>query len=237
MDEVIALIPARGGSKRIPRKNIKPFCGKPLIAYSIEAAIQAACFDRVIVSTDDDEIAAVARDYGAQTPFTRPADLANDFCVIDAVVEHCFNWIEASGSSIAKLCCIYATAPMISSDDVRTGLQRIQEDSSAREALAVTHFPFPIQRAQCLTPEGYLQWAQPEHRSTRSQDLEERYHDAGQFVWINYEVPPTRSAGCRPVFVDRYRVQDIDTEEDWENAEYLYEVFKSRQHAANKTPS
>lgn len=225
----VACIPARGGSRRIPRKNIKLFRGKPVIAYSIEAALKSGCFDQVVVSTDDDEIAEVARKYGAQTPFVRPLNLSDEYCAIGDVNQHCFDWFLEQGTKIARLCCIYATAPMISHTDIKKGGELLDANQTAREALSVTSFPFPIQRAHILKSDGFLTMLHPEYRLTRSQDLEETFQDAGHFIWINYEVSVSNSKGCLPVYVDRFRVQDIDTREDWIQAEYLHAVLQNRQ--------
>jgi len=221
----IAIIPARGGSKRIPRKNIRPFCGKPIIAYSIAAAKESALFDEIVVSTDDEEIASVARDCGATTPFVRPREIADDFTGTNAVVKHAIGWFAGQGSDVAHACCIYATAPLIQSRFIRDGYERLV-GSDAAFAFSVTHYAFPVQRAVRLTPDGRVDALYPEHRMTRSQDLEPAYHDAGQFYWgtaraflDDIPVFSPRSIG---VVLPRVLVQDIDTPEDWEQAEFMY---------------
>ena len=221
----IAVIPARGGSKRIPRKNIRPFCGKPIIAYSIAAAKESALFDEIVVSTDDEEIASVARDCGATTPFVRPREIADDFTGTNAVVKHAIGWFAGQGSDVAHACCIYATAPLIQSRFIRDGYERLV-GSDAAFAFSVTHYAFPVQRAVRLTPDGRVDALYPEHRMTRSQDLEPAYHDAGQFYWgtaraflDDIPVFSPRSIG---VVLPRVLVQDIDTPEDWEQAEFMY---------------
>lgn len=225
----LAVIPARGGSKRIPRKNLREFCGKPIIAYSIQAARQSGCFDRIIVSTDDTEIATIARDYGAETPFMRPAELSNDNAATIPVIKHAIEWFMSEGGLPEQVCCIYATAPFITPDDLRRGFDTLIS-SGSEYAFSLTSFPFPIQRAVKLTPKGRMTMFYPEHFNTRSQDLEEAYHDAGQFYWGNCtaflrEVPLFSEASA-PVFLPRYRVQDIDTLEDWKRAELIYRMLR-----------
>ena len=227
----LALIPARGGSKRIPRKNIKLFCGKPMIAWSIESAQQSGCFDQVVVSTDDAEIAEVARQYGAQVPYMRPAALSDDHTGTTAVVAHAINWFAAQGNTPEQVCCLYATAPFVSAGDLCRGLSVLTE-TGADYAFAVTSYAFPIQRAIRITPAGRVEMFSPEHFNTRSQDLEEAYHDAGQFYWGHANAWLANkmifSAASAPVKLPRHRVQDIDTPEDWLRAEWL---FKAMTHA------
>ncbi|WFF42657.1 pseudaminic acid cytidylyltransferase [Salinicola endophyticus] len=226
----LAVIPARGGSKRIPRKNIKAFCGKPMIAWSIQAALASRCFDRVIVSTDDDEIAAVAREWGAETPFTRPAALSDDHTGTLPVIAHAITEIQQAGVSLEAVCCLYATAPFVSADDLISGLDRL-EGEDVDYAFSVTSYAFPIQRALRMTPEGRVAMFEPERFNTRSQDLEEAWHDAGQFYWGRPEAwlagRPLFSARAVPVKLPRHRVQDIDTPEDWQRAEWLFKAWKA----------
>lgn len=226
----LAVIPARGGSKRIPRKNIKPFCGKPIIAWSIEAALESGCFDAVIVSTDDEEIADVARSHGATTPFLRPKELSDDFVGTIPVVRHAIEWFDAHGQSPSDVCCIYATAPFVRSDDLQLGLRRLDE-AACEYAFSVTSYPFPIQRAVRIRPDGRVAMFQPEHFNTRSQDLEEAFHDAGQFYWGRASAwrgaRPIFSADAVPIVLPRHRVQDIDTLEDWARAEWLFRALKA----------
>lgn len=225
----VALIPARGGSKRIPRKNIKEFHGKPMIAYSIEAAINSGCFDKVVVSTDDAEIAAVAVSYGAEVPFTRPSELADDYATTAVVIEHALKYFESEGYSINYLCCIYPTAPLVSSDDIRGAFKEL-EASSAHFCFPVCSFAYPIQRALKLSTENRVQMFQPEHLNTRSQDLEEGYHDTGLFYWGRaksfLDGIPVFSKESIPYVIPRYRVIDIDNPEDWDIALKLFSVFK-----------
>lgn len=224
----LAVIPARGGSKRIPRKNIKPFFGKPIIAWSIEAAMRSGCFDEVIVSTDDVEIADVARQYGASVPFVRPAELADDHTGTGAVVAHAIDWFALHGRLPALACCIYATAPFMTPDDLLHGL-KVLEDSGSDYAFTVTDYGFPIQRAIRINAIGRVEMFQPEHFATRSQDLEPAFHDAGQFYWGRSSAwlagRPIFSPDASPVILPRYRVQDIDTPEDWTRAERMFGVI------------
>ncbi|MEZ8859667.1 pseudaminic acid cytidylyltransferase [Vibrio sp. 10N.247.311.51] len=225
----IAIIPARGGSKRIPRKNIKDFNGKPIIAYSIEAALASGCFDKVIVSTDDDEIAAVAVSYGAAVPFIRPSELSDDYATTAAVIEHALKYFESEGYSVKYLCCIYPTAPLISSNDISRSFRELEE-SNAHFCFPVCSFAYPIQRALKLNQENRVQMFQPEHLNTRSQDLEEGYHDTGLFYWGRAESfldgIPVFSEQSIPYLIPRYRVIDIDNPEDWDIALKLFSAFK-----------
>lgn len=228
----VAIIPARGGSKRIPRKNIREFCGKPMIAWSIEAALESGCFDRVIVSTDDEAIAEVARQFGAETPFSRPAALSDDFTGTLPVIRHAVEWLIQSGISINYACCLYATAPFVSAESIREGRRKLLE-SGCNFALTVTSYAFPIQRALKVNKGGRLEMFHPEEFATRSQDLEEAWHDAGQFywgtvgAWLQERVIFSPDSVAVPV--PRYRAQDIDTPEDWETAEYLFQALKARE--------
>lgn len=221
----IAIIPARGGSKRIPRKNIKDFHGKPIIAYSIEAAKASGCFDKVIVSTDDAEIAAVAKFYGANVPFIRATQLADDFTGTNAVVADALHRL---GINDGNACCIYATAPFLTQSAIIEGLQKLLE-SDCEYAVSVTSFPFPIQRAAMIADQGMLVLKEPKHRMSRSQDLPEMYHDAGQIYWGKVEAflgnKPLFSGTTAPIILPRHFVQDIDTPEDWTSAEALYEIL------------
>ena len=179
----ICLIPARGGSKRIPRKNIRSFCGKPMIAWSIAAARASGCFDQVLVSTDEEEIADVARDHFAVVPFLRPAHLADDHADTKDVMAHVLGWIENQGMQCDALCCLYATAPFVQAEDLQRSLQLLNDSRPETVVFAATSFPFPIQRAIHLDADGYSAMFQPECFGSRSQDLVEAYHDAGQFYW------------------------------------------------------
>ncbi len=225
----VAIIPARGGSKRIPRKNIKAFHGKPMIAYSIEAAIASGCFDKVIISTDDAEIAAVAEAYGAHVPFLRPADISDDYATTMDVMAHAIHWCQGEGWDIDAVCCLYATAPFVLPKDLQQGYALLQGEG-VQFAFSATSFPFPIQRAIKLDSDGSVSMFSPENEQVRSQDLEEAYHDAGQFYWGKtrafLEKYSIFSPHSKAVLLPRNRVQDIDTPEDWELAESLFSVLK-----------
>lgn len=225
----LAVIPARGGSKRIPRKNIRDFAGEPMIAWPIRAALDSGCFDQVIVSTDDAEIAGVARDCGAGVPFMRPAALSDDHTPTMPVIAHA---ISACGITDpgAAVCCIYATAPFVRAQDLQAGLTLLNS-SGADFAFSATSYGFPVQRALRRHADGRVEMFSPEHFNTRSQDLEEAWHDAGQFYWGR------AAAWCRtaPLFgphsaalpLPRHRVQDIDTPEDWTRAEWLFTAMRA----------
>jgi len=226
----LAIIPARGGSKRIPRKNIKSFCGRPMIAWSIAAAIKSECFDKVIVSTDDTEIAEVARKYGACVPFIRPPELSDDHAGTIPVISHAIEWFRSQGQELDQVCCLYATAPFVSTDDLHLGLEML-EANLCDFAFSATSYAFPIQRAFRITDSGRVEMFNPEHFNTRSQDLEEAFHDAGQFYWGRAEAWLSGRAifaeRSVPVLLPRYRVQDIDTVEDWERAEWMFKALQA----------
>ena len=234
---IVAIIPARGGSKRIPRKNIRLFAGKPIIAYSIEAAKASGLFDRIVVSTDDDEIAVIAREWGAETPFSRPAELANDHADTNAVVAHTLRWLAEQGTPAELACCIYATAPFITPADLARGFEAVRENYKCF-AFPVTCFDFPIYRAIRLLPEGGVTPCFPEFIEYRSQDLEVAYHDAGQFYWGQatafIDGLPLFAPHSVPIILPRQRVQDIDTPEDWELAEQMYLAWSSRGSSGNQ---
>ena len=226
----ICLIPARGGSKRIPRKNIRDFNGKPLIAWSIETALSTGVFTRVIVSTDDDEIAEVAQKFGAEVPFERPAELSDDHTATIAVVRHALDWLDGEGALPAALCCLYATAPFARPEDIQAGMDLLAE---AEFAVPVTTFPYPIQRALRLSDASRLNMLEPENYDVRSQDLPEAWHDAGQFycgrtnAWRQEDrlLGPAAAA----IKIPRWRVQDIDTEEDWARAELTFRILTEKR--------
>ena len=230
----VAIIPARGGSKRIPRKNVRLFAGKPIIAHSIGAALDSGCFDRVIVSTDDVEIAAVAREWGAETPFVRPPELADDHTGTNAVVKHAINWLAEQDTPADYACCIYATAPFVQARYLQEGLARLLERRRGY-AFSVTSFPFPIQRAIRINAEGAVEAIWPENIFRRSQDLEEAFHDAGQFYWGAVDAYLTDavvfSPASIPIVLPRHLVQDIDTFEDWRRAELMFRVIQEEAGA------
>lgn len=222
----IAIIPARGGSKRIPRKNIKDFLGKPIIAYSIQTALNSKLFDKVIISTDDEEITKVAKEYGAEVPFIRPKEISDDFSSTNDVVKHAINWLTEQGTKIDYVCCIYATAPFVKQQYLKEGFKKLQHGDKSF-AFSVTSFAFPIQRAIKIN-NGEVSMFDSQHLMSRSQDLEEAYHDAGQFYWgklqafLDDEI--MFSEKSIPIILPRYLVQDIDTLEDWQRAELMHQI-------------
>lgn len=235
----IAIIPARGGSKRIPRKNLKDFCGKPVIAWSIEAALSGACFDQVMVSTDDEEIANLARELGALVPFMRPADLADDHTGTAEVVRHAIEQLNAgTGENVEYACCIYATAPFVTSEDILTGLDTLVAND-CDYVFPVTSYAYPIQRALRINRHGRVEMFNSQSIYTRSQDLERAYHDAGQFYWGKAEAwlaeTPIFSPTALPLVLPRHRVQDIDTPEDWIQAEHMYRVLHQQDRERSAT--
>ena len=226
----IAVIPARGGSKRIPRKNIKAFGGKPMITYAINAAKNSGLFDHVLVSTDDAEIASIANAWGAETPFVRPADLANDFTATVPVIVHAIQACEALGWSLDNVCCIYPGVPFIEVEDLQGAFKQL-EAGDVDYCFPVAEFPSAIQRALKRRSDGVMQPFYPEFQFTRTQDLEPAYSDAGQFYWGKKKAwlsnPRIHSSGIGYV-IPSWRVVDIDTPEDWECAELLAMAIKSR---------
>jgi len=227
----IAVIPARGGSKRVPRKNIRPFAGKPMIAWSIEAAFASGCFDEIIVSTDDAEIADVARGAGASVPFVRPAELSNDHAGTVPVIKHAVEWAIENGRDVETACCIYATAPFISPADISMASNSLL-GSGCDYVFPVTTYAFPIQRAIKINSAKRVEMFDTRYYAVRSQDLEHAYHDCGQFYWGRRDAwlseTPIFSTNAMPIIVPRYRVQDIDTLEDWAYAELLFELLERR---------
>ena len=224
----ICVIPARGGSKRIPRKNIKEFNGKPIIAYSIEAALKSNCFDKVIVSTDDIEISRIAKKYGAQVPFLRPDYLSDDYAGTTQVIKHAIEWMEEADFYIDNVCCLYATAPFVQKG-VLLSAYEILLNTDAFYCFSVTSFPFPIQRAIKINDNNRVSMFYPENFNVRSQALKDSYHDAGQFYWGKAQAfkdeLPIFSEFAIPFVLPRYLVQDIDTLEDWVRAEAMYKVL------------
>jgi pseudaminic acid cytidylyltransferase len=225
----ICVIPARGGSKRIPRKNIKEFHGRPIISYSINAAIDSNCFDRVIVSTDDNEIAEIARKYDAEVPFLRPSELSGDFIPTLPVIKNAIEWFQKEKFRPRHVLCLYPTAPFIKKNLIKESYQQLIE-SKLDYCFSVTSFPFPIKRAIKITRENRVKMYYPNHFNTRSQDLEEAYHDAGQFYWGRSQAflaeQPFFSERASPFILPRHMVQDIDTLSDWSRAEIMYEVLQ-----------
>jgi pseudaminic acid cytidylyltransferase len=228
MDRAVAIIPARGGSKRIPRKNIKDFHGKPLIAYSIETAIESNLFERVIVSTDDPEIASIAKEYGAEI-YIRPKELADDYTATKPVVD---NVLENINTKYDYCCTLYATAPLLQSKYLIEGFEKLKK-SNAINAFSATTMPFPIQRTFKINKNGRCEMFTPEFYSARSQDLEEAYQDAGEFYWTKLGRTSDKimfGEDSIPIILPRYLVQDIDTLEDWERAEIAYQILNQDRY-------
>lgn len=223
----IAIIPARGGSKRIPRKNIKAFAGKPMIAHAIQAAKASALFSHVIVTTDDEEIANIAREHGAETPFMRPPELADDLTPTVPVIANAITACQTLGWEIEFVCCIYPGVPFIQVGDLRNGLTLLQS-ASADYCFPVSEFPSAIQRGLKRAGDGRMSPFHPEHEMTRTQDLEPAYYDAGQFYWgsVRAWLTNTRlhSSGVG-LAIPSWRVVDIDTNEDWARAELIYRAL------------
>ena len=230
--DAVAIIPARGGSKRIPKKNIKDFFGKPLIAYSIETALKSNLFDKVIVSTDDEEIAKIAKEYGAEVPFLRPKELSDDFTGTSDVVNHAVEYLKSCGEKYEYICTIYATAPFLQTKYLIDGYEKLK-NSDAVHVFSATTMPFPIQRTFKIDKNGRCEMFTPEYYLTRSQDLEEAYQDAGQFYWEHQQRKNKTNNSVVfsnisiAIVLPRYLVQDIDTQEDWIRAEYMYQALKN----------
>lgn len=223
----VAIITARGGSKRTPRKNIKPFCGKPIILYSIEAALQSNVFDEVMVSTDDQEIADIAQGAGAKVPFFRSAANSDDHAITADVLMEVLEEYTRLGQHFDTACCIYPTAPFITAQKLIASKQLLEE-GDYDTLFPVVEFSYPIQRALKKSKDNLVEMFQPEHKNSRSQDLVNAYHDAGQFYWFKTEKLLehgslwTENSGC--IVVSQLEVQDIDTEVDWKLAELKYQL-------------
>ncbi|MGY5449736.1 pseudaminic acid cytidylyltransferase [Agarivorans sp. MS3-6] len=232
MNKSLCVIPARGGSKRIPKKNIRDFCGKPMIAWSIDAAINSQLFDDVIVSSDSAEIIEIAKQYGASTPFVRPAELANDHAGTTAVVKHAVNAVDPDKSRYSTICCLYATAPFVTTDKLLAAVTNLA-DPQCETSFSASSFAFPIQRAIKLNNKGVAPFY-PDQIGKRSQDLEPGYHDAGQFYFWTREALDGNagmfSETSFPVILPRMLTQDIDEPEDWEMAQFLFN-YLHKQHS------
>lgn len=225
----VAIIPARGGSKRIPRKNIKIFLDKPIIAYSIAEALKSGLFEEVIVSTDDKEIADIAIEYGAKVPFFRSAETSNDYAPLAAVIEEVIKELETLSCQIDNICCILPTAPLISSEDIIALYDKLLSNDKITSVIPVVCFSYPILRSLAMNESGLLKMNWPEHLNSRSQDLPLAYHDSGSFYWIKKEALVQEhkiiTDQCAGVEVDEMKVQDIDTETDWRLAELKYTLI------------
>lgn len=230
--KVLAIITARGGSKRIPRKNIKEFCGKPIIAYSIEAALRAGCFDTVMCSTDDAEIADVAQQYGAEVPFFRSPETSNDFATTADVLREVIGEYEKRGQIFDYFCCLYPTAPFVSAEKIRSGFELMRK-ADANGAIPVVPFSYPIQRALKITDDK-ISMVQPEYLLSRSQDLMKTYHDAGQYYWYKtsafHKNPNIMMLNPVAIVTPEEEVQDIDTMDDWMIAEMKYRILHQKQN-------
>lgn len=226
--KTLAIITARGGSKRIPRKNIKSFLGYPIIKYSIDAALKAGCFDEIIVSTDDAEIAEISRKFGAKVPFMRSEATSNDFSMTADVIEEVLNEYGKRDQGFDYVCCIYPTAPFLSPERLKNGFERLKE-TGADSAIPVVRFSYPIQRA-LKVEDGRLLMIWPENLNKRSQDLMPAFHDVGQFYWLNVKSFLKEKVlfgkYTVPIEVPESEVQDIDNEEDWLIAEMKYRILK-----------
>lgn len=227
---VIALVPARGGSKRIPRKNVKPFRGVPLLTRVVGTLVESGIFDRVVVSTDDDEIAAIAEAAGAEVPFRRPAELSDDHTGTRPVIQHAIRELRGAGQAVDELCVVYPAAVFVSGDDLAAGRERLRS-SGAQFVMSAASYAAPVQRALTVGDDGWMTMLWPEFALTRSQDLAEAYHDAGQFYWGTVDAwltgPSVLAGRTVPHVLPHWRVQDIDTPEDWERAELIHRLAES----------
>jgi pseudaminic acid cytidylyltransferase len=223
----VAIIPARGGSKRIPRKNVKMFYGRPMIAYAISSAQNSGLFEHIVVSTDDEEIAMIAKKYGAETPFIRPPELADDFTATVPVIAHGIKACRNIGWVFEQVCCIYPCVPFIQIDDLKGALARLTS-GEADYCFPVTEYPSTIQRALRVSTDGKLQSLYPEFELTRTQESEPAYYDAGQFYWGKVDAwltnPKIHSSGLGYV-IPNWRVVDIDSPNDWQRAELIYHAI------------
>lgn len=231
MSGSVAIITARGGSKRIPRKNVKEFCGKPIIVYSIEAALESGLFDEVMVSTEDEEIAEIAKSAGARVPFMRSGENAGDYASTDDVLLEVLEAYREQGREFDSFCCLYPTAPFVTAEKLRRAMQLLDKADSVMPVVA---FSFPPQRCMVLNEEGELRMKWPEHAKTRSQDLEPYYHDCGQFYCCKtapfLEYKTTDLPHMVPMIMSETQVQDIDNLDDWKIAELKYSLMKAGEN-------
>lgn len=226
----LAIITARGGSKRIPRKNIRPFLGKPILLYSVEAALASGIFEEVMVSTDDEEIAEIAKQAGAAVPFLRSSAAANDYASTDDVIREVLSCYEAQGRHFDSFCCIYPTAPFVTAQKLTKAMEMLK---TAESVMPVTTFSYPVLRSLSIRENGHIGYKWPEYAAARSQDLETLYHDCGQFYACRtdafFREGTTDTPGMVPLLLPELEVQDIDTEEDWAIAEVKYQKMLERQ--------
>ncbi len=220
----VAIIPARQGSKRIPQKNTREFCGKPMLAWTIQAALESRCFDHILVSTDSDNTATIARQYGAETPFIRPAELSDDHTGTTAVLRHATQWLIDHSFTVHNVCCLYATAPFLSGESIAHGLQALTQPG-VDYAFSVSEFSYPVQRALKIENQK-TQMMHPEYYNTRSQDLDPAYHDAAQFYWGTVDAwlaeKQILNSASVPIILPAHSVHDIDTTDDWIRAELMF---------------
>lgn len=231
----VALIPARGGSKRIPNKNIKLFAGRPLITYPIKAAIDSGLFDKIIVSTDSNEIAEIAHKEGAEIPFIRPPELADDFTPTIPVIKHALRWLDSNNCNVKYCCCIYAN-PFVTGENLVAAFNLLKKEQ-ATSVMPVTTYPVSIYNSVKISKQGTVEFIFPEKSLTRTQDLDEAFHDAGQFYWWNCEIlmateqlSQLQQINRYPLVIPRRQVQDLDTPEDWIVAERLYSSFVAQDY-------
>lgn len=226
----LAIITARGGSKRIPRKNIKDFLGKPIIAYSIEAAIKSEIFDEVMVSTDDDEIANIAKQYGAKVPFMRSAKTSDDYATTNDVIFEVVNSYQKLGENFDYLCCMYPTAPFVNDTILKEAYNKIKTNKYDL-VLPIVPFSFPVQRSFIKNESGAIEYSQPENINKRSQDLPNHFHDVGQFYFVGVESYLQRKSlvgkNMYGIEIEELQAQDIDNETDWKIAEIKYSLINS----------
>jgi len=221
----IAIITARGGSKRIPRKNIKDFFGQPIVKYSIDAALKSNVFNTVMVSTDDNEIAEISKQFGADVPFLRSEKTSNDFATTNDVLLEVISKYKEQNITFESLCCIYPCAPFLTPDILKNAYNKFIK-SNSDELISVVRYSFPIQRAMKINNSGFLEYANPEFKNIRSQDLEPMFHDAGMFYFYNYNTIANNNKNIVHFELKESEIQDIDTEEDWKNAEIKYSILK-----------
>jgi N-acylneuraminate cytidylyltransferase len=233
--KALCIIPARGGSKRLPRKNIRPFLGRPILAYVIEAALKSGCFSEVMVSTDDDEIAEVAMRHGAEVPFRRSPESSDDLASFPTVLMEVLREYRKRGREFELTCGCYATAALTTPEHLREGLDKLRADANLSYVVPVVPFGYPIQRALRILS-GHIEMVQPEHYGTRSQELEKAYHDAGQWYWMRsnamFDAIPVLSPSANAVVLSDMDAQDIDTEEDWRLAELKFQI----RHQLSRDP-
>ena len=226
----VAVIPARGGSKRILRKNIRKFCGKPMIAWPITIAKDSGLFSKILVSTDDEEIAEISIAQGADVPFLRPKTLARDDTPTEPVIKHALTWLKKNNFNFENVCCIYATAAFMTSVDLKSGKDLVKNNPN-QFVYPVTQYDYPLTRALKLNVNGSVKMADTNFFKTRSQENEDYFHDAGQFYWANSKLWLSNKiifeSEGKPIFLERFRVHDIDTEDDWIHAEQVFQYLQN----------